>query len=600
MMPSLYLVLRLLKGARGSMALSVVLAGIATALELVPYVVVTRAVVELLGAAPDAAVLSRLGLLAGAAVLGRFVTWALAMYVSHVTASRVGGALRLRVAEHLVRLPLGSVDAAGPVKTALIADVDRLEAVLAHTIPEALSAAGVWVSLTVWLLAVDWRMALASIAVVPVAFLALRMGMRGAGPHLAAVGMAARRTDAGLVELLRGAEVLRVFSGPGAVPSEVAGAIDAHAAASLGWARSFFRFGAAFFTLAAANAVVILPVGAWLRADGAITDATLVLFTVVGLGHCLPLLRFYRTAAVLTLTGAAARTISDVLAITPLPDNQRHTDLTDLTVTLRNVRFTYTVPGGMAAGRREAALDEVSFAARPGELTALVGPSGAGKSTVARLVARFHDVDGGSVAIGGVDVREMGVDQLMALISVVFQDTFLFSDTIRANLLVAQPTASDTELRSALRAAAAEDLVAGLPGGLDTVLSERGANLSGGERQRLAIARALLADRPIVVLDEATAFADAENEAHLQASIAALLAGRTVIVVAHRLSTIVAADQIVVLDRGRVVARGTHQELLARPGLYPSLWADHVAADERSLGDAVRGSHEPARGPSCP
>lgn len=235
-------------------------------------------------------------------------------------------------------------------------------------------------------------------------------------------------------------------------------------------------------------------------------------------------------------------------------------------------------------------LSDISFQAGQGGVTALVGPSGAGKTTIARLAARFWDVDRGRILVGGVDVREIPLAQLMGEISFVFQDTFLFRDTIAANIALGRASASADEIERAARAARCHDFVEALPDGYDTVIGERGATLSGGERQRIAIARALLKDAPIVILDEATAHADPENEAAIQEAIAELTAGKTLLVVAHRLSTIAGADQILVVDGGRIVDRGPHRRLLAAGGLYASLWKDHMD----SLGWSLSAGREEA------
>jgi ATP-binding cassette subfamily B protein len=226
-------------------------------------------------------------------------------------------------------------------------------------------------------------------------------------------------------------------------------------------------------------------------------------------------------------------------------------------------------------------------------VTALVGPSGSGKSTIAALVARFRDVREGAVSIGGVDVRDMAIDQLMETVAFVFQDTFLFSDTIAANIRFGNPEASDDQVRAAAEAARAHDFIMALDHGYDTRLGEQGRTLSGGERQRIAIARAILKDAPVIVLDEATAFADPDNEAAIQDAIAALTKGRTLIIVAHRLHTIMAADQILCIDRGHVAERGRHEQLLEQHGLYARLWEDYLHARNTPLRPASHISNTP-------
>ncbi len=279
--------------------------------------------------------------------------------------------------------------------------------------------------------------------------------------------------------------------------------------------------------------------------------------------------------------------------ITALPEADAPATIADSRIVVDGVGFSHIPVGTDDAPRR--VLDEVSFVAEPGTVTALVGPSGSGKSTLAKLLCRFWDVEDGSISIGGADLRSIPSQQLMDQIAFVFQETFLFDDTIAGNLRIGKPDATDAEVVAAARAAQAHEFITALPDGYQTRLGERGARLSGGERQRLAIARALLKDAPIVILDEATAYADPENEAALQDALIELIQGRTLVIIAHRLSTISGADQILVLDTvdggpGTIVERGTHAELLDDEGLYHRMWTAAEATEQVALGDAVHGT----------
>jgi ATP-binding cassette subfamily B protein len=325
---------------------------------------------------------------------------------------------------------------------------------------------------------------------------------------------------------------------------------------------------------------VVLAAGIWLVAGGTMEPAGLLVALLIGtlpIESILPLM--YLNNFVNDSKAGAAR-IASVLALPELPEPTRPRPPRDGSVRFRGVTFGY------GADRDRPALDGVDLDVPAGSVCALVGPSGSGKSTLARLVARFHDVDAGSVEVGGVDVREIGTPALLRHVALVFQDPFLVDDTVAENIRLGRPDATDAEVEAASRAAGAHEFVVSeLPDGYATRVGERGGLLSGGQRQRLTIARAMLVDAPIVVLDEATAFADPEAEAAIQDSVAALTRGRTVIVIAHRLATVADADQIVVLADGRVAEHGTHDELLAAGGRYARMWQHH----ERARAWGVRG-----------
>lgn len=589
--------LRILLGfarpARAKLVLSVLLAVAATVLELAPFLVIYWAVDELVSGTATAGGLQTLALFAVAAVAGRSVLWGSALAISHLAAFEAQYEVRLRLAEHLTRLPLGWFAArrSGEIKKAMADDVERMELLLAHAIPELVSAAVGWLFVTVWLLVLDWRMALATAAVLPFAYVFMRIALRNMAGRVAVTDAAASRMNGSIVELLHGLPVLKVFNQAEQALGATQTAIDDYADNATAGVRLFYPFGTAYQTVVVANIVVVVPVGLLLLGSGQVSVETLLLFFTVALGYSLPLLRLYKLGLNLTFMSSAAVLIQAILDTPPLPDTARRVELRGHSVELRGVSFGY---------HDHDVLHDISFTAAQGEVTALVGPSGAGKTTVARLIPRFWDVSSGTVSVGGVEVRSMAMEQLMETVAFVFQEPYLFNDTIGANIAMGRPSAPADEVAAAARAASAHEFIARLPAGYETVVGERGANLSVGEKQRITIARALLKDAPVVVLDEATAFADPENEAAIQEAIGALAAGRTLVVIAHRLSTVVGADRIVVLDRGTVVEQGRHAELLARDGLYHRLWRDQEAArDAAPVGarSVVESREHEGRGP---
>lgn len=576
---------RFARPARGRLALAGVLALASGVLELAPFYLVYRAVSALVDGSATQGELYDLALLSAGCVIGRFALIATSTWVAHVAAYEVLYNLRVELSECLARLPLGyfSRRRSGELKKVMADDVERLELFMAHAIPDMAAAFGVWLLTTAWLLSVDWRMALASFALTPIAFALLKRVMDRSARLMDAYHAAGARMNGSVVEYVTGMAVIKVFNRAGDAFSDTRRSIEDYIRVENDFSRQFLPLGTAFYTLVASNVVVIVPVGMWLFLSDRIALTTLLLFFIVGIGYSRPLIKLFHLSMRFSQIASGGHLVAQIIGEPPLPDTGRAASVDEHAVEFRGVGFSY--------GEHEV-LHDVSFTAHAGQVTALVGPSGAGKTTIARLIPRFWDVDRGTVLVGGRDVREIGVEALMQEVAFVFQDSFLFHDTIEANLRIGRPDASLAEVREAARAARCDAFISALPRGYETVVGERGATLSGGEKQRIAIARAMLKDSPIVILDEATAFADPDNEAAIQDAISALVAGRTLVVIAHRLSTIAGAEQILVIDGGRVVERGRHESLLAREGLYASLWSDHGEAQGVCLADAVHPSSE--------
>ena len=568
---SLKLLGRFLPGSRLAMGGAILLATAAVACELAPIVVVCKVVTAALsGTLGPAYLLGAAGLALLAVVVG-YGLMGLAVGLSHVVAFDVLCRLRLALARHLARLPIGwfADRKSGDAKKLIIDEPESMELIFAHGIPEGVSALATWVAVSVWLFAVDWRMALATVAVTPVAFVLISTGMARGARRAADYQRAGARMNASVVEFLAGMAVVKIFNRTGESFAETARAVRAYAEVETAWAEDYLPLGGTFYALVLTNVVVILPVGAFLMAAGSLDLATLVLFVILGANYSQPLMKLFNQFHTLAHISMGSTRIADALAAEPQADSAQTVDLASHDVVFDEVSFGYG---------KEEVLHRVSFTAPAGSVTALVGPSGAGKSTVASLVARFWDPRSGRVTLGGVDLREIGLAQLMDMVAFVFQDSFLFSDTIAANIRFGNPKASDAEVEAAARAARAHDFIMAFPDGYATRLGDRGQLLSGGERQRIAIARAILKNAPVIVLDEATAFADPDNEAAIQEAIGALTAGRTLLVVAHRLHTIMSADQILVVDGGRIAEAGRHDDLVAKGGLYARLWRDYTEA----------------------
>jgi len=564
---------------RGQYAASAGLSLVGTGALLVPYWAVYDALRGIMSGAPELerlerdAAIAALGVVAMAGLLGAS-TW-----LAHRAAFATLEQLRLRIGLRLGEVPLGFLTQrrSGVVQRALNDDVERLESFLAHAVPDIVSAAGVLVLTTVWLFVVDWRMGLAALSVVVVALPMMAFGASLGAERTEAYGRAMARMNGSIVEFVRGLPVVRTFHRSGQVFAETAEAILQATGFQAEWGRQLVPIYTAFYTLLVSNVVVILPVGLWLWTEGQLDTADLLFFLVLGLGYTTSVMKLMQLTVQFGRLSVSAAAVAELDGAEPMRWSRKSAPLGIASIELRDVHFSHRDDSGRVA----EAVAGVSFLARPGTITALVGPSGAGKSTVAKLVCRFWDVERGSVRVSGVDVRELPAAQLLRQVAFVLQETFLFDDTVEANLRLACPGATNERLEAAAKAARAHEFICALPQGYQTRLGERGARLSGGERQRLSIARALLRDSPIVVLDEATAFVDPENEAALQDAISELARGRTVLVIAHRLSTIAGADQILVMDRGRIVERGRHAELLKLRGLYARMWSAFEGAEGR-------------------
>jgi len=577
---SLRLLSRFIPGSRRQLVGSVLLATVAVACELTPVVAIYRLVVATLAGGIDLSLFATAAGLSLAAILAGYALTGLAVGLSHVVAFDVLCRMRLALARHLATLRLGWFEGhrSGDAKKLIIDEPESMELIFAHGIPEGVSALATWLAVSAWLFVVDWRMALATVALTPISALLMSLGMRSGSRRAADYQRAGARLNAAVVEFLAGMAVVKIFNRSGDSFAETACAVRDYAAVETAWAQDYLPLGGTFYALVLANIVVILPAGAFLMAAGTLDLPTLVLFVILGANYSQPLMKLFNQFHTLAHISMGSTRVAEALAEPSQPDSGQTVALDSHDIAFEKVFFSYGTVD---------VLTDISFTARSGTFTALVGPSGAGKSTVAGLVARFRDPRAGRVTLGGVDVRDIALDQLMETVAFVFQDSFLFSDTVAANIRFGDPAASDAEVEAAARAARAHDFIMALPDGYATRLGDKGQRLSGGERQRIAIARAILKDAPVIVLDEATAFADPDNEAAIQEAIGALTAGRTLIVVAHRLHTIMAADQILVLDGGRIAERGRHDDLVAKGGLYARLWHDYSEARDVTLRPAA-------------
>ncbi|MGY2290551.1 ABC transporter ATP-binding protein [Pseudomonas sp. SDO528_S397] len=562
--------LRLLALVPRLFSLAIGSAVVSTLLGVVSLGCVYQIVHHLLAAPTDSATAIHWGLAALGVVLLRWGLMSASHVCAHLAAFELLRRLRQRIARHLGEVPLSffSRHTSTDLRRTLNDDVGSLEGFFAHLLPDAVCAL-VTPPLTLMVLAViDWRLALASIAPLPLALLAQTLMVKGAAARMAQWHSLQQRISHSFSEYLRGIQVVKSFGLTSLRFGTLSRDILDAAAWVAGFARKSSLFWVVFSGLLSANLIIVAPLGAGLLHTGQIGLDTLLLFLLLAPAVLMPLLRLTYIQGELIQRSAALARINQVLQTPALHDNlaARIPDA-PLHLCVQDVRHAY--------GERQA-LNGVSFTAQAGQLTALVGPSGSGKSTLAQLVCRLFDADSGHITLGGTDLRDWPLDALLERVATVFQQVHLFDASVLDNLRLARPDADLAQVHAAARAACAHDFIQRLPQGYQTPLGERGAQLSGGERQRLSIARALLKDAPVLILDEATAYADSDNEALIQHALANLCRGRTVLMIAHRLHTVTAADTIVVLDHGQVRGIGRHAHLLDTCALYRQLWQDHT------------------------
>ena len=564
------------------LGLSVFFAILSSLLALALPVVIYLALRELLS--PDFGAggceeIRNLGLLAAAAALGRYILLFVSMMASHIAAFDILYNLRSTLCAHLGGLPMGWFTArqTGEVKKILSEDVEELELFIAHHIPDIVTGIAQPLLVVACLFTVDWRLALAALLPLPLAFMLQRKAFaegRGA-EYRAEYHNALEAMNGSIVEYIRGMPVVKIFN-------QTVESFTRMKAAALAYKffigkinRELAPPWAVFVAVTSSGLFFILPFGLWLYFSAGLSLPALLLFLMLGSAYMAPVLKLARMGGQLRHLLEGLYRVDAILREAPVAEPAAPRAPEGSSVEFRNVGFGY---------EKKPVLRDVSFHLPEGSVTALVGPSGAGKSTIGRLLLRMWDVEKGEILIGGVNIKDIPTPDLMRRVAFVFQDDFVFSDTIRENIRMGRDDATDGDIMRAAEAAQCLEFIDRMPRGMDTRIGEGGeAHLSGGERQRLSMARVFLKDAPIVVLDEATAFADAENEAKIQDAFARLMRGKTVIVIAHRLSTITDADAIYVIRDGVIEEHGGHGDLTRRNGLYSDMWRAHTAAQAWTL-----------------
>ena len=506
-------------------------------------------------------------------------------WISHIVAYHILEGLRLRLTDRFLKAPLGDVEghSIGEIKSIMVEKIENMEPPLAHMIPEGSGHILLPVISIIALFLLDYRIALASLVTVPLSMVFMTLTMIISGKSFTQYDKSNAHMNSTIVEYIEGIEVIKAFGRAGTSYEKYSKAILDYKKFVIKWLSSTWITMKMTFALFPSTILGTLPVGLYLTIHGQITISQLLLAVMLSMSMVTSFAKIEVFMESIREMKFNIESIEGLLHMRELPEPKARAEIKSHEVELENVHFSYT------GKKEEEVLHGISLSMPQGSYTALVGPSGGGKSTVAKLISRFWDVTDGRITIGGVNIKDIPLEQLSEMVSFVTQDNFLFRCSIMENIRLGNPAATDEEVKEAARKACCEEFIQKLPQGYDTPAGEAGKRLSGGEKQRIAIARIMLKNAPIVILDEATAFTDPENEDKLQRSIEALTKGKTLLVIAHRLSTITDASQIVVLKDGCIEAKGTQEELLLSCPLYERMWQAHVGARHWAVGSQKGG-----------
>ena len=577
-------------GHKNLTLLGCVLSALSAVLGLIPYVCVWLAARNVLEAWPDlsgVSDLARWGWTAVWTAIGSIALYFAALMSTHIAAFRTARNIRRAAMAHVLKLPLGffAGNQSGRLRKLIDDNAGLTEDLLAHKLPDLAGTIVTPVASIIMLFLFDWKMGLLCLLTMLLALLSmcLMMGGKNAG-FFHRYQQEIERMSGEAVEYVRGLPVVKMFQQTVYSFKDFYAAIKDYSDLASQYAMSC-RVGQTCFLTFIDGAFALLIPAALLLASGGDVRTVLVNFIFYALfaPACGQMINriMYMSEAVMEADEAVGR-LDEILNQKPMEESKVQKYPGNAAVSFDHVTFTYP-------GTDRPALDDVSFSVQPGQVTALVGPSGGGKTTAASLIPRFWDTDSGSVSIGGANVKEMDTEDLMKQVAFVFQDTRLFKESLLENIRAARPHASREKVLSAAHAAQCDDILEKLPQGLDTVVGTKGIYLSGGEQQRIALARAILKDAPIVVLDEATAFADPENEHQIQKAFEVLTKNKTVLMIAHRLSTVQDADNIIVLSDGKIAEQGSHSDLIKKNGVYAAMWTDYQRSAQWKVGNPTRG-----------
>ncbi|MBR2749670.1 MAG: ABC transporter ATP-binding protein [Clostridiales bacterium] len=553
---------------------SIVLAILSVAFGFLPYIFIGRIVKELLSGNADSTFCYRqLLFVAICWVLNRLMH-TISTALSHRATFEVLGNIRRRITKHMAKMPLGDVlsESSGTYKNIIIERVDSVETTMAHILPEVTSNLLIPIVVFVYMLTINWKLALLSLLSLPIGALFFSFEFIGAGERFQNTIDKTKALNDTAVEYINGIEVIKAFGKAKTSYAKFVTAAKEGADCFIEWMRSCNVYQNVALTMLPAQLLSLVPFAGWFYSRGWVSGSDAFMLIILALGLVSP---FLVIANYLDDLKKCQVIIGEATSIIVKPELERPDKVSELPegydIELKNVHFAY---------EKEEVLHGVNLHIKEGTVNALVGPSGSGKSTIAKLIASFWDVNEGAILLGGVDIRKIPLDVYNQNIAYVSQDNYLFDETVMENIRMGHPGATDEQVIDAAKRCGCHDFIMRLEDGYQTICGGAGSHLSGGERQRISIARAMLKDAPVVILDEATAYTDPENEALVQKSVAKLVRGKTLIVIAHRLSTIASADNIILVNQGSIEACGKQEELLRESGLYRKMWDAHILSKE--------------------
>ncbi len=558
----------------GRLIAAVIFAVIGVIFGMVPYFAAAKIIVLLLS--KETAFSCYLPWIAAALAgfLVRTVLYNGALGISHKATFNILKTIRQKLLAKLPRLPLGTVmdTQSGKLKEIIVDQVDGMETTLAHLFPEMTANITAPLLTVIYLFFLDWRLALLSLAVFPIAFVFMMMVMGNYAKDYEGAVKATTEMSGSMIEYINGIEVIKAFNQGKASYTKLIDKVRANAQYYYDWMRRSQLGMSLAYAFFPAQMLTVLPLGWVFYTHGSLTTETFITVIILALGMAAPIVAAFNFVDTLAQVGTTVSQVDEILKAEEQEHGAQSVEFKDFNIEVKDVSFGYHDD--------KEILHNISLSVPQNGMTALVGPSGSGKSTLAKLIAGFWDVKNGTITMGGHDLKEIPLTELYGKVAFVSQDNYLFDDTVRENIRMGRINATDKEVEEAARNAGCDSFINDLENGFETKVSTGGAHLSGGERQRIAIARAMLKNAPIIILDEATAYIDPENEAVIQKAVARLVKNKTVIVIAHRLSTITGADNIAVVQNGRIAAEGKHNDLLKNCALYNDMWQAHIGAKD--------------------